>query len=201
MFRFTRLLATACAATALLVAASATQAANVVSQSFDFYGDCLDCNLNSQPGAPMATLVLSGGYVPGADIATSDFISFSYVGSNLVDAYTVVTGEVDRDMGQFPFYLITGKMDATPGPKNILIEFDDGLRFQSMSSGGWYTCAPSSTGAYYSGTCDYLSNNDFGRQGSWNQPIPEPGTYGLMALGLGVLGIATRRRRMSAASA
>ena len=200
MPRFTRLLAVAGAA--LLAAASASHAAVPVPvQSFSFYGDCLDCTLNSQPGQPMATLVLTIGYQPGSPIGNTNFVSFSYVGSNLVDPYTVVPFNPDRSLGQFAAYSIAGAMDGSPGPKSFLIEFDDGLRFESLSSGGWYTCAPGPSKGYYSGTCDYLNNDDFGERGSWNQPIPEPGTYGLMALGLGVLGIAARRRRSNAASA
>lgn len=200
MSRTTRLLASAGAATVLLGAASAAQAVTAVSEYF-FFGDCLDCTLNSAPGQPMAKLVLLAAYVPGTNLSDTDFVSFTYVGSNLVFPYTVVLGgDFILGPGQFALGSISGTMDSNPGPKNVLIQFEDGLRFESMSSGSWYTCARGPSG-YYSGSCDYQNNNDFGRQGSWNQPIPEPGTYALMALGLGVLGLAARRRCAGIAAA
>lgn len=203
MSRTNRLLVMAGTAAVLLGAATTSQATSPVNQTFLFFGDCLDCTLNSPPGAPMATLELSSFYVPGSELDPGVFVRFSYVGSDLVDPYTVVPPPDDApfEPGQFGLDSISGSMDASPGPKNVLIGFGgDGLRFESMSSGSWYTCAVGPRG-YYSGTCDFLNNSDFGRQGSWNQPIPEPGTYALMALGLGVLGLATRRRRAGTAAA
>ena len=183
-------------AAGLAVMSSASQAVVAVNPDqlvYSFYGTCSDCTLNSLPGEPIATLVLDGEYISGAPIEVADIVSFSYVGSNLVDAYSA-TGDaavIFDPEALTDISVASGAMTPGAGPKDFAITFSDNYRFESTSSGSWFTCAPGANGPY-SGTCTYLINNDFGA-GSWIAPIPEPTSWGLMALGLAGLGL--RRRQ------
>lgn len=88
---------------------------------------------------------------------------------------------------------VSGHIGAGPGPARFQLDWQDSLRFESAINGSWFTCAPNSaSGSYYSGTCTYLDNQDYGT-GQWSTtPVPEPDSCALM--GPGLLGLALRSR-------
>lgn len=162
---------------------------------FNLFGTCDDCILNSVNGL-IGTLTLSN-YTVGAPIDTSNFVSFEYVGSNLVDPFTVVPDPI------FPGYImsVSGAMQATPGDSSFTIAFEDNLQFSSSPSpftagvSRWYTCGKGPNG-YYSGTCNQLVNLDVG-DALWSAAsVPEPSTALSFGLGLaGLAGVISVRRK------
>lgn len=187
-------LSAAAAALITLAAPVASQAQVATGRAFEFYGTCSDCTLNTAPGGPLAVLLLDFGYALGSPIGVADIIGFTYVGSNLVFPYAVTGGAFSQDESFMPdIYLATGAISANPGPQDFRVEFVDGQVFASTAQGAWYTCSTGPAG-FYSGTCNLTANQDIGA-GSWNQPVPEPATYGLM--GLGLLGLAWAKRRQA----
>lgn len=171
----------------LLVAiavAAQSQAAVVATQTYYFNGTCSDCTLL---GHPIATLVLAD-YTEGTEIGYDNFVSFDYVGSNLVYPITVLPSDVYEIAGMIGPDLNT--------PADFRIDYIDGLRFESMSSGDWFICSPGPNG-FYSGTCDYLHNNDFGTGGWDTTPgtIPIPAAAWLFGSALlGLMGVARRKK-------
>ena len=186
-----------------LVVYAAPACAAVATVTYSFYGNCADCTFSSGPGAPVATLVLDGSYVAGTALSLNDLISFSYVGSNLVYDYTVtpqapaasVIPNASINHRDYVAYEMSGSLNTPADPYNFEITFDDGLRFHTSSGGNWFTCAAGGAG-YYSGTCDYLNNNDNGA-GQWNAQapgdLPEPSSLALA--GLAAFGALFLRRR------
>lgn len=175
------------------LSASATVA---LDQTLYFHGTCSDCTLDSAPGQPIATLVLRAGYQLGAALLPADIVSFSYVGSNLVDAYswTGLAGVPADELAQI--YGASGTAGA--GARDVRIDAIDGLGFMTSAFGQWWTCGNGPSG-FYSGSCDAFRHNDTG-MGAWSTTaaVPEPASMLLMALGLAAVGAATARRRPGA---
>jgi hypothetical protein len=186
-------LAAAAAALATLCLPTTSQAAVTdLGRTFELFGNCSDCVLNSPPGSPLAVLTLGFDYTLGSTLTVADIVSFVYVGSNLVFPMAV-TGGAGVPEGSLPdIYEASGAIDATPGHKEFRISFGDGQAFATTAAGQWYVCGTGNSGPY-SGSCNLAQNLDVG-QANWNQPVPEPGTYGLMALGLAGLALVRRRK-------
>lgn len=158
-----------------------------VQETFQFYGTCSDCVLTPGPLGQIADLVLMD-YTQGSPIIFDNFVSLKYYGSNLVEPYEVLPDQIlDNDGSR----LISGSIGPNlPKREDFYVAFDDFLSFQTFKSGNWFTCDYNTN---YNGYCTYINNDDQGI-GQWSAPIPEPATYGLIALGL--LGIYARRRTL-----
>ena len=159
--------------------------------TYYFNGTCDDCVLTDGTGL-IGTLVLED-YIEGTEINLGHFVSFSYVGSDLVVPY-VVDPPVELYVN-FEAYAIAGAIGpAFAAPYNFQLDFDDGLRFKTTISGDWYTCAPGA-GGYYSGTCDDVIGNDYGT-GTWSTTpgaVPIPAAAWLF--GSALLGLAAVKRK------
>ncbi len=188
----------------LLMAGSGAQAVGTQT-TFHWSGNCEDCA--SAIGAPSfgvtGALTLLD-YEFGDSIHAGNFVSFSYSGSNLVLPFTVGGNVTDRDAGLWSVdtvYWLDGRIDAVPGANRFELVFEDGLFFQTQPNGSWSTCAPDAQ--FYSGgnSCGtFLAPADFGSAAQFSAaPVPEPGAWGMLVAGLGVLGFWRRRRLPQAA--
>ena len=183
----------------LVVPAQAVAQVPVLS-TFEWVGNCSDCTAigNGSSTVVSGTLVLQD-YTLGDAISAAHLVSFSYSGSNLVDPYTVTP---DNSV-----YYMAGNIDSAQGPGRFELAWDDGLHFETQTTGAWSTCAPGinpKTGlsVYYGGSnCDFgrSINTDFGTGGTFSTAaVPEPGIWALMGAGLGVIAVVRRRRQRAA---
>lgn len=187
--------------------AQAQAVAVVPTQStFEWSGICSDCTAigNSASHVVTGTLVLQD-YTLGQLIDETNFVSFSYRGSNLVSPYTVTIG--DLPVGLDLQYWLAGSIPVAQGAGTFEIGWSDGLHFQTQADGTWSTCAPginSGTGEpsfYGGGSCNFsfFVHNDAGTGGAFSAAaVPEPAEWALLLAGLGVIGLARRRRSLPA---
>jgi hypothetical protein len=156
--------------------ASASLAA--INKTYNFSGTCADCR-----GFGDGILTLGSSYVPGSSITQGDFISFSYLGTDLYDPFTVLP----LDAG----FSVSGSLPSVL-PSTATVRISSGLEFFNTTlSGAW------SVG---------LNTLDYGPLSTWstNTPAstPEPATFGFAAMGLtGALFFYRRRQRTSSVSA
>lgn len=183
--------------------AQAVVAVTPVLTSYGWSGLCSDCTSIGDPGSnAVSGMLVLQDYTPGDVIDSNNFVSFSYSGSNLVHPFTV-----DESSGVL---WLAGGITPNPGPKRFEVIFGDGLHFQTQTSGAWSVCAPGpkpgfpGETAYYGGgfpVCDFgfTAHHDFGTSGSFlAAAVPEPAEWALLLAGLGVIGLARRRRGLPA---
>ncbi len=143
--------------------------------TFNFSGTCTDCI-----GTATATLVLAGGYALGTPITSSNFVSFTYNGSNLTAPFTYTPSTVN--------FAVNGSMTNIPGGNAFFTAGgSNSLDFITNTNGTWF-----------------VGLSDEGTAGTWStatssvSPTPAPSTGILLILGLMCLmafAVWQRRRR------
>lgn len=172
-------------------------------QTFVISLDCADCaalaNTSSYP--VQAELTLSN-YTLGDTLDITNFVSFTYDGSNLVDAYSITdsgddnNGATINDFFTSSIYVFSGVISTVPGANTLDITFDDGLHFRTQTDGSWSTCAPNANGYYGGNSCFQILNADYGSDAIYSTtPVPEPSHLALMAAGLVLVASAVRRHQ------
>jgi hypothetical protein len=143
----------------------------VVPTTLTFTGTCTDCS-----GTGVGTLVVTG-YVPGNALvlSTSNFVSFNYV-SNLLPSFSITS----------PTFFSGTIPAALPAAFSLNLQGTGGGFMTNSSIPSW--CVGVGCGADHGTTFSIAVAGN---------PTPEPGALSLMILGLGGLGVAGRRRRLS----
>lgn len=154
----------------LAVPHKASAIGQITTTSISFDGTCSDCS-----GHGLGTLVVSS-FTPGSPftLTLSNFVSFSYAGTNRQAPFVINSGNVTSATGTLG--------PAFPGPYTVNILSNSlSVQFQSSTSGAWSISNP--------GVNDFGSASNF----ALTAATPEPSSIALFAAGLACLGL--RRRR------
>ena len=206
---------------ALGLQAPALATAIVTNTTFNFSGNCEDCASSyEQPAFGVTGSLVLSNYTLGNAISNSNFVSFAYGGSNLVNPFGVnnfnlisVSGSMTDHTG--------GAGGPNSGPDSFYLVFGQGALsgywFQSIGSidsnvgsAKFQLCAPVTPGNSDTTDCRVGVSNgggdkDVGHQAVWTGPnlpipnsndVPEPGSLAL--LGLGLIALAGARRKFRA---
>ena len=165
-------------AAAVILAAAMMQPASAQTAgdyTFKFVGDCWDC-----VGQGTATLAVTN-YVLGSELDGSNFVSFTYDQSSIIDSYTINSSP--------GFY---GALDDTPGSYSVFI---GGLIGTTSNSMRYFQTIGSvwATGPYTGAPLD------IGNDGIWtlvdpsSSGVPEAASWAMMLGGFGMIGATMRR--------
>ena len=149
---------------------AAPASADPIVETYTFTGTCTDCS-----GTVTGTLTLDSSYVLGNPIGP-DFLSFVYDGSNLIPGGFTIS---DLDAG----VSVSGSLPSTlPGaPSSDIVIENANWEFLVNTDGSW-------------SVVDVLSEADYGTNGSFSDPAPEPSSA--ILIGCGLVGLRLVRRRM-----
>jgi len=161
-----------CAAAATIAVSLAPGSAWAGLTTFDFTGECTDCQ-----GVATAELVVQD-YVPGTFFSPSNFVRFHYDGTNLTPAFTLTPGQLVNFAGSIG--------PSLPGAFDVgVFSVTRTSSFETGPSGDW------TEGAIM----------DVGTNGTWDLAagaVPEPGTMKLLSVGLAAFGMTRCRWRRNA---
>jgi hypothetical protein len=147
----------------LLVASAVTEPSSAApgTTTFNFSGTCTDCS-----GTATATLVLAGSYTLGTPITSSNFVSFTYNGTNLTGPFTYIPSTVN--------FSVSGSITNIPGSNAFVVAGgSNSLDFITNTNGTWF-----------------VGLSDQGTAGTWSMAggsvsaTPAPPTVILLAIGL-----------------
>jgi hypothetical protein len=169
-------------ASILLVIAASAVPARADTITYDFVGDCADCYNGT--GTANATLVLSADYTLGSEINSSNFVSFTYDGTNLLAGFTILDDSPGLFIADY------SKLPVGLGPADFYVQANLGEEgfytdFQSMDNGEW--------GA---GVVNMSVPSDMGTNGTFSSSsaASEPASIFLLGSALLVVGMAARNR-------
>ena len=173
-----------------LTAAAPLQAASI--QTFLFSGVCdpMDCT-----GFGTGTLVLTN-YTQGTAIGISNFVTFSYGGTNLLAPFVILQADVTSLVGNIP--------NGLPGPGTLVIDTNNAPLVNNLTRGlvvstvgvsvpvlPFFNTFPG--GNWSAGESGLIF--DFGNNGIFTQQsgVPEPSS--VLLIGAGLAAIFLRRRQ------
>jgi PEP-CTERM motif len=141
---------------------------------FNFSGTCSDCNGGNPSNPATATLVLTDN---GATLSLSDFVSFTYNGTDLLPPFTLLASD--------PSLSVSGSIpNSLPGPATVNISEGFSWTVTTDSLGNWNIC-----------NSPLCVLGDTGSAATWSgTAAPEPNTIAL--LGAALLALLIFRRRM-----
>jgi MYXO-CTERM domain-containing protein len=160
----------------LIVALAVTESSSAApsTTTFNFSGTCSDCS-----GTATASLVLAGSYTLGTPITSSNFVSFTYNGTNLTGPFTYTPSTVN--------FSVSGSITNIPGSNAFVVAGgNNSLDFITNTNGTWFV-----------GLSDQGTAGTWSMPGSSVSPTPAPPTSIWLLIGLmsvAAFGVWQRRR-------
>ncbi len=191
-----RLFKTCAAAAVMALLGFASFSAQAITTGYTtvlFSGNCIDCAeaAGTDSYSVTATLVLQGeNFFQNEKLNEIQFVSFSYSGSNLFDAYEITKADGAYFSAQFNSFIFIEK-DLNDGT-NLFFTYIPYARIDA--NGDWID---DFSGRWATGIDSYEA--DYGDGGTWqvvgaDNNVPEPATSLMFGAALVGLGLSRRRR-------